>query len=197
MSTARDELYDMAESENGSDPDHAASKNLTKDDVSSAINDYFTQQQEASKQAEQSERQRKIEEQQQKEQQELSEVSAIVKKSLQEEMSKDKQFAELVQTSDLPGGLIDYIAEVGEPEEAPLIVREIANNEEYKQKLKRAKTEVGVKRLLSQVRKSVLLGGKPHVPDIIKKDIPNYNYNNSPSDYDKNYIVDLAMRHGI
>ena len=195
MSSARDELYDLAESEKDSSAETA--KPSIKEDVSSAIEDYFTQQQEAAKQAEQNERQQKIEEQKAREQQELSEVSAVVKKSLQEEMSKDKQFAELVQNSDLPGGLIDYIAEVGDPEEAPLIVREIANNEEYKQKLKRSKTEVGVKRLLSQVRKTILIGGSPQVPEIIKKNIPNYNYNNSPSDYDKDYMSDLAMRHGI
>lgn len=93
--------------------------------------------------------------------------------------------------------MIDYIAEVGEADEAPLIVREIASNEEYKEKLKRAKTELGVRRLLIQVRKSILMGGKPHIPEIIKKNIPNYNYNNSPDDYDKEYISDLAMRHGI
>ena len=195
MSSARDELYDLAESEESGKEESA--KPSIKEDVSSAIEDYFSQQQEQAKQSEQQERQRKIDEQRAREQQELSEVSAVVKKSLQEEMEKDKQFAEIVQTSDLPGGLIDYIAEVGEPEEAPLIIRELANNEEYKQKLKKAKTEVGVKRLLSHVRKAVLIGGKPYVPDILKKDIPNYNYNNSPSDYDKNYISDLAMRHGI
>lgn len=195
MSSARDELYDLAETEKTSGGQPA--ENTTKEAVTSAIDDYFSKKEEAAQEAEQGERRRKIEEQKAREQQELSEVAAVVKQSLQEEMSKDKQFAELVQNSDLPGGLIDYIAEVGEPEEAALIIREIANNEEYKQKLKKTNTEVGVKRLLSKVRKAVLLGGKPYVPEIIKKDIPNYNYNNSPSDYDKNYISDLAMRHGI
>lgn len=196
MSTSpRDELYDLAETEKASSGE--APQDTTKEAVTSAINDYFSKQQEAAEEAEQNERQRRIDEQRAREQQELAEVSAIVKKSLQEEMGKDKQFAELVQNSDLPGGLIDYIAEVGEPEEAPLIIREIANNDSYKQKLKNTRTEVGVKRLLSQVRKAVLLGGVPEVPAILKKDIPNYNYNNSPSDYDKNYISDLAMRHGI
>ena len=195
MSSARDELYDLAESENGSEP--SSSNNLTKDDVSSVVSDCLSQQQEQVKQAEQQERQRKIEEQRAREQQELSEVSAVVKKSLQDEMEKDKQFAEIVQTSDLPGGLIDYIAEVGEPEEAPLIIRELASSEEYKQKLKRAKTEVGVKRLLSQVRKAVLMGGQPQIPESLKKDIPNYNYNDSPSNHDKDYISSINVNYGI
>ena len=196
MSTSpRDELYDLAETEKTSGEQIA--EHTTKEAVTSAIDDYFSKKDQAAEEAEQGERRRKIEEQKAREQQELSEVSAVVKQSLQEEMGKDKQFAELVQNSDLPGGLIDYIAEVGEPEEAALIIREIANNEEYKQKLKKTNTEVGVKRLLSKVRKSILLGGVPQVPAILKKDIPNYNYNNSPSDYDKNYISDLALRHGI
>jgi len=57
---------------------------------------------------------------------------------------------------------------------------------------------MGVKKLLKKVRASVLVGGGPRgMPEMIKKDIPQYNYNNSPSDYDKNYYSDLSMRHGI
>ena len=61
----------------------------------------------------------------------------------------------------MPSGLIDYIAEIGEPEEAPLIVKELANNEEYKQKLKNAQTEMGVKKVLKKVRAAVLTGSGP------------------------------------
>lgn len=195
MSNARDALYDLADQETESAQETA--QNLTKDDVSSAINDYFAQQKEAEERSRQQERQKQIAEQQEIESQERGEITAVVKQSLQDAVSKDKSFAELVKNSDLPGGLVDYIAEVGEPDEAPLIVREIASNEEYKEKLKRARTEVGVRRLLSQVRKSILMGGRPHIPEIMKKNIQNYNYNNSPDDYDKEYISDLAIRHGI
>lgn len=195
MSNARDALYDLADQETESAQETA--QNLTKDDVSSAINDYFAQQKEAEERSRQQERQKQIAEQQEIESQERGEITAVVKQSLQDAVSKDKSFAELIKNSDLPGGLVDYIAEVGEPDEAPLIVREIASNEEYKEKLKRARTEVGVRRLLSQVRKSILMGGRPHIPEIMKKNIQNYNYNNSPDDYDKEYISDLAMRHGI
>lgn len=195
MSNTRDALYDLADQE--TETPQETPQNLTKDDVSSAINDYFAQQQEAGERAREQERQRKIVEQQEIESHERSEITAVVKQSLQDAVSKDKSFAELVKSSDLPAGLVDYVAEVGEPDEAPLIVREIASNEEYKEKLKRARTEVGVRKLLSQVRKSILMGGKPHIPEIMKKNIQNYNYNNSPDDYDKEYISDLAIRHGI
>lgn len=195
MSNARDALYNLADQEN--ETPQETSQGLTKDDVSSAINDYFVQQQEAMQRAEEQERSRKIAEQREVESQERSEITAVVKKSLQDAVSKDKSFAELVKNSDLPGGLVDYIAEVGEADEAPLMIREIASNEDYKQKLKRARTELGVRKLLSQVRKSILMGGKPHIPEIMKRNITNYNYNNSPDDYDKEYISDVAIRHGI
>ena len=196
MSNARQELYDLEDTANKEE--NPSEENLSKKDISEAISGYFEQEKKTKEEADLSERQRKIEEQEQREQQELNQISQVVKKSLQDQIAKDKDFAALVEKSDLPSGLIDYIAEIGEPEEAPLIVKELANNEEYKQKLKNTQTEMGVKKLLKKVRAAVIVGGGPNgVPEVIKKNIPQYNYNNSPSDYDKNYFSDLAMRHGI
>ena len=195
MSNGRQELYDLAENV---DTEKVEQESLSKKDISEAIDGYFENQKKSQEKSDLAEKQRKIEEQQQREQQELSEISQVVKKSLQEQISKDKDFAALVEKSDLPSGLIDYIAEIGEPEEAHLIIKELANNEEYKQKLKNTQTEMGVKKLLKKVRASVLVGGgSQRVPEMVKQDIPQYNYNNSSSDYDKNYFSDLAMRHGI
>lgn len=195
MSSARNDLYDLAETENAAEKPQEQS--LTKEDVSDAISDHFYQKEQEREEQKREQRQQKIEEQRYREQQELQEQAAVVKESLQTEMSKDKQFAEIIQKSELPGNLIEYIAEIGDADEAPLIVRELANNTEYQQQLKNSKTEVGVKRLLGKVRKSILIGGQTHVPDMVKRDIPSYNVNNSPSDYDKDYISDLALRHGI
>lgn len=195
MSAARQELYDLAEN---IEPEKAEQENLSKKDISEAIDGYFEKQKQSQEEAELADRQRKIEEQQQREQQELQQISQIVKKSLQDQIAKDKDFATLVEKSDLPSGLIDYIAEIGEPEEAPLIVKELANNEEYKQKLKNAQTEMGVKKVLKKVRAAVLTGGGPQgVPEILKKSVPQYNYNNSPTDYDKNFYRNLGMSQGI
>jgi len=195
MSTAREELYDLADQSSADTP---KSQGLTKDDVLSAIKEYDMEQQEEKKQADLEKRQQAIEQKERQEKEALQEVAAIVKTSLQEEMSKDRDFAKLVQSSDLPGGLVEYIAEVGEPEEAPLIIREIANNDEYKASLKRAKTEFGLKKLIGKVRKDVLTGGSQgNIPPMLKKNIPQYNPNTSPSDYDKDYYSDLAMRQGI
>ena len=196
MSNARQELYELEDT--SQQEAKSSEENLSKKDISEAISGYFEQEKKTKEEADLSERQRKIEEQEQREQQELNQISQVVKKSLQDQIAKDKDFAALVEKSDLPSGLIDYIAEIGEPEEAPLIVKELANNEEYKQKLKNTQTEMGVKKLLKKVRAAVIVGGGPNgVPEVIKKNIPQYNYNNSPSDYDKNYFSDLAMRHGI
>lgn len=193
--TARQELYDLAEEPTR---EETPKESLTKEDVVSAIHEYSTQAQKAQEEAEQSKRREQLSRQQAQENQELQEISEAVKTSLKEEMSKDKDFAKLVQSSDLPGALVDYIAEIGEPEEAPLIVRELAHNDEYQESLKRSKTVLGMKRLIGKIRRDVLTGGSQgKVPPMLQKDIPYYNPNTSPSNYDQDYYSDLAMRHGI
>ena len=194
--TAKQELYDLAEQSR--EDQETPREPLSKDDVVSAIHEYDISKQKSQETAEQEQRQRDIEQKRNEEQQELLEISETVKASLKEEMAKDKDFAKLVQNSDLPGNLVEYIAEVGEAEEAPLIVRELANNEEYQQTLKRSKTPVGIKRLISKVRKDILTGGtQGKIPPMLKKNIPNYNPNTTTLDYDQDFYSDLAMRHGI
>jgi len=194
--TAKQELYDLADQSR--EDQETPREPLSKDDVVSAIHEYDISKQKSQETAEQEQRQRDIEQKRNEEQQELLEISETVKASLKEEMAKDKDFAKLVQNSDLPGNLVEYIAEVGEAEEAPLIVRELANNEEYQQTLKRSKTPVGIKRLISKVRKDILTGGtQGKIPPMLKKNIPNYNPNTTTLDYDQDFYSDLAMRHGI
>lgn len=195
MTTARQELYDLAEEPSQESP---PKESLTKDDVVSAIHEYSTSQQKAQEEAEQNKRRETLDRQKAQEQQELQEISQQVKASLKEEMSKDKDFAKLVQTSDLPGNLVDYIAEVGDAEEAPLIIRELASNDDYQESLKRSKTQVGIKRLIGKIRRDVLTGGSQgKIPPMLQKNIPTYNPNTSPSNADQDYYSDLAMRHGI
>ena len=194
--TAKQELYDLADQSR--EDQETPREPLSKDDVVSAIHEYDISKQKSQETAEQEQRQRDIEQKRNEEKQELLEISETVKASLKEEMAKDKDFAKLVQNSDLPGNLVEYIAEVGEAEEAPLIVRELANNEEYQQTLKRSKTPVGIKRLISKVRKDILTGGtQGKIPPMLKKNIPNYNPNTTTLDYDQDFYSDLAMRHGI
>jgi hypothetical protein len=194
--TAKQELYDLAEQ--AREDQESPRQPLSKDDVVSAIHEYDISKQKSQETAQQAQRQRDIEQRRNEEKQELLEISETVKASLKEEMAKDKDFAKLVQNTDLPGNLVEYIAEIGEAEEAPLIIRELANNEEYQQTLKRSKTAVGIKRLISKVRKDVLTGGSQgDIPPMLKKNIPNYNPNTTTLDYDQDFYSDLAMRHGI
>lgn len=195
--TARDELYDLAQ-ETNQNTNEPQDKNLSKDDVIEAIHEYSTTQQQAYEKQEQEERRRAQEAKRAQEQQALQEASQAVKEALREEMSKDKDFSKVVQETDLPGELVDYIAEVGDPSEAAGIVRELANNDEYKQTLKRSKTQIGVKRLIGKIRKDVITGGyQGKIPPMLNKNIPNYNINTTPSDLDQDYYKDLGMRHGI
>lgn len=195
--TAREELYELA-NEQDTNVQEQEKQSLTKDDVVSAIQEYDTYKQKEREDAEMEQRRAKMSQKREAESQELQEVAEAVKSSLQSEMEKDKDFSKTVRESDLPGNLIEYIAEVGEPEEAHLIVRELAGNDEYQDSLKRCKTSVGVKRLIGKIRKDVLTAGtQGKIPPMLKKSIPNYNANNSPSSYDKDYYSDLAMRHGI
>lgn len=199
MSTAQAELYDLANQQQGENtPNNTMSDEaFTKKDLDKGLDKYFTNQQRSLEEAEKNERIRKTEEQNLYEKQELQEVTNSVRSSLQKEMQGDKEFAKLVQTTDLPGSIISFIAETADPEDAPLIIRELANNDEYKQTLKNTKTKVGVKKLLNKVNKAVLMGGVQKMPPMAMQNIPQYNYNNSPTDYDKNFYSDLAMRHGI
>lgn len=194
--TAKEELYNL--SEESREEQNSPGESLSKEDVVSAIHEYDVSKQKEQQEAQQEQREREIQQKRHEEEQELLEVSNTVKAALQEEMGKDKDFAKLVRDSDLPGALVEYIAEIGEAEEAPLIVRELSNNEEYQQNLKRSKTPVGIKRLLSKVRKDILTGGSQgNIPPMLKKNIPNYNPNTTALDYDQDFYSDLAMRHGI
>lgn len=173
-------------------------KTSVKDEVYNALQEFTKEQKKSVEEAEKNEKMRVFEQQRLQEQQDRDEVAQLVKSSLQEEMQKDRDFKKTIQNSDLPGALVDYIAEVGEADEAPLIVRELAGNDEYQQTLKRAKSSIGVKRLISKIRKQILTGGNNgQVPPMLKKNIPSYNPNSNPSDYDQSYYSELAVKHGI
>ena len=196
MSTARDELYELTEENKAQE---IPQQNSVKDEVREALEDYTTSQKQAQEEAEANERQRKIQARQQAEKEELQASSQAVIEALKEEMGKDKDFEKLVKSNDLPASLVENIAEVADADEAGLIVRELANNEEFQDSMKRAKTLVGQKRVIGKIRKEILTGGskKTNIPKMLEKNIPQYNPNNSYSTYDEDYYSDVAMRHGI
>ena len=137
---------------------------------------------------------------QQREQQSLQEAAAPVIESLKKEMSQDKSFANLVEdNNEFPESLIQFCAEVGEPEEAPGIIRELARNEDYRKQLNRADTEVKMRRLISKIRKDILTGGaNGKIPPMLQKSIPQFNPNNyNNTSADNSYYKEVARRHGI
>jgi hypothetical protein len=198
MTTARDELYELAPEEHTPKPQHKEHKSSIKEEVFSALNDFSAEQQKTYEEAQQNERKRAIEQQQLIEEQEKKEASQAIKTSLQEEMSQDKEFAKLVRTSDLPGNLVELIGEVADAQEAPLIIRELAHNEEYQDTLKRSKSNMGKKKLLNKIRRDVITGGiQGNIPSILKKNIPNYNPNTQATIQDDAYYANLAVNSGI
>jgi len=198
MSTAREELYELAE-EDYAQSSQQTEKPSVKQEVQEAIHDYAQQQQQAQEESAANERQRKNQEQQQAEDEELQASSQAVIATLKEEMEKDEDFKKIIKKNDLPSTLVEQIAEVADPEEASLIVRELANNEEFQDSLKRSKTSIGQKRIISKIRKAVLTGGGPQrpIPKMLEKSIPQYNPNNAHSSYNDDDYSDIAMRHGL
>ena len=196
MSTAREELYQLAEENETQQPQQIPS---VKTEVREAIEDYAQQQQQAQAEKEENERQRKLQTKQQAEQEELQESSQAVVQALKEEMGKDKEFEKLIKRQDLPSSIVESIAEVSDADEASLIVRELASNEEFQDSLKRAKTAMGQKKVIGKIRREILTGGsnKQKIPKMLEKSIPQYNPNNSHSSYDDDYYDDVAIRHGI
>lgn len=197
MATPRDQLYDMAE-EAQNESSTPQQNDTTEAVIQKGLEQFFSKQKEEQAQAEQQERQRAFNEKQLMEQQELEQSSEAVKKALQEETAKDSDFSKLVESSELPASLINYIAEVGAPDEAAGIVREFANNDEYKKQFQNARSNIGRKRVLSKVRKDVLTGGyQGNIPDMLKKSVPQYNQNASPQNFDDDYYDSLALSCGI
>jgi hypothetical protein len=199
MSTARDELQELADESSYAQENQSPPQASVKEDVREAIEDYALEQHKAQQEAEANERQRQMQAKQQAEQEELQASSQAVVAALKEEMEKDQDFTKLVKSNDLPASLVENIAEVADADEAGLIVRELAGNEEFQDSLKRAKTTIGQKRIIGKIRKEILTGGanKQKIPTMLKKSIPQYNPNNSSSSFDEDYYDDVALRHGI
>lgn len=168
--------------------------------VQNAMHQAFHEKEQQQKEAAYQKRLSQQEAQKQREQQALQEATQPVIDSLKKEMQNDKSFAHLVEDNqDFPESLINYCAEVGEPEEAPGIIRELANNDDYRRQLNKADTEVKKRRLINKIRKDILTGGSQgKIPPMLQKNIPQFNPNNSSNaSLDNSFYKDIAKRHGI
>lgn len=169
---------------------------VVQEAMQQALNEKEKQQKEAAYQKRVAQQQMQLK----REEDSLKEAAVPVMDALKKEMSQDKNFRNLIEDNhDFPESLIQFCAEAGEPEEAPGIIRELANNEDYRRQLNKADTEVKMRRLISKIRKDVLTGGtRGKIPPMLSKNIPQFNPNNSNNiSADNSYYREIARRHGI
>lgn len=111
---------------------------------------------------------------------------------------ENPEFNKAVQESELPLEIVDYIVDVAVPGQAPLIVQEIANNEEVREKLSRARTDVGVKKILKSVAHDVVTGGSRGNPHpMMEVNNNNFSINSMPTAGSSEHIKDCAFDCGI
>jgi len=168
------------------------------DAVKQAMQESFERQEAQKKEADYQKRLSKIEAQKQRETKALQEATAPVIKAIQEEIAKDKSFEQLIEENqDFPESLIQYCAEVGEPEEAPSILRELASNDAYRKQLEKADTEIKKRRLTSKIQRDILTGGtQGKVPDMLTSSIAQLNPNTAQNTNTRDFKA-IAIRHGL
>ena len=168
--------------------------------VQEAMDSAFERQEKQKQDADYQKRLSQIQAQKQRENQAVQEAMAPVIKSIQKEMEQDKSFAKLIEDNqDFPESLINYCAETAEPEEAPAIIRELANNDDYRKQLTKADTELKKRRLINKVHRDILTGGhQGKVPPMLQKSIPQLNPNTSNTvTASQSFYKDVARRHGL
>jgi len=205
MSTIREELSEIMSHEGNTETNETnkvgkaqgGSPEIT-DAVKQAMQEAFERQETEKKEADYQKRLSKVEAQKQRETKALQEATTPVIKAIQEEMSKDKDFAQLIEENqDFPESLIQYCAEVGEPEEAPAILRELASNDAYRKQLEKADTEIKKRRLISKIQRDILTGGtQGKVPDMLTSSIAQLNPNTAQNTNTRDF-KDIAIRHGL
>ena len=205
MSTIREELSEIMSHEGNQEraqekttgKDQGGSPEIT-DAVKQAMQEAFERQETEKKEADYQKRLSKVEAQKQRETKALQEATAPVIKAIQQEIAKDKNFEQLIEDNqDFPESLIQYCAEVGEPEEAPGILRELASNDGYRKQLEKADTEIKMRRLISKIQRDIITGGSQgKVPDMLTSSIPQLNPNTAQNIDTRNFR-DIAIRHGL
>ena len=168
------------------------------DAVKQAMQEAFERQETEKKEADYQKRLSKVEAQKQRETKALQEATTPVIKAIQEEIAKDKNFEQLIEDNqDFPESLIQYCAEIGEPEEAPGILRELASNDSYRKQLEKADTEIKKRRLISKIQRDIITGGSQgKVPEMLTSSIAQLNPNTAQNSETRDFR-DIAIRHGL
>jgi len=205
MSTIREELSEIMSHEGTTETNETDKAGKAQggrpeitDAVKQAMQEAFERQETEKKEADYQKRLSKVEAQKQRETKALQEATAPVIKAIQEEIQKDKNFEQLIEDNqDFPESLIQYCAEVGEPEEAPGILRELASNDAYRKQLEKADTEIKMRRLISKIQRDIITGGSQgKVPAMLTSSIAQMNPNTAQNSETRNFR-DVAIRHGL
>ena len=194
MSTAMDELNQLGA---GEESQNSESRPSMKNEMMSALQEMKAQERKAVEEQEQAQNLEKIQRKQALEREEMNEVYKEVQEAYKEEVTKDPSFQKVLSEKELSGDILEYVMEVGDANDALLVIRELAGNDEYQEKWKKTQTPFGRRRLISKIHKNVLSGSTPNsAHPMIQANVTNLNPNNSYSNTTNDYL-DLSQSLGI
>ena len=194
MSTAMDELNQLGA---GEESQNSESRPSMKNEMMSALQEMKAQERKAVEEQEQAQNLEKIQRKQSLEREEMNEVYKEVQEAYKEEVTKDPSFQKVLSEKELSGDILEYVMEVGDANDALLVIRELAGNDEYQEKWQKTQTPFGKRRLISKIHKNVLSGSTQNsAHPMIQANVTNLNPNNSYSNTTNDYL-DLSQSLGI
>ena len=170
-----------------------------KTQVKSAIQEMDQQKAEDKRQLELNYQMQAQQQQDSLEKQEKDEVIAQATEALKTEYQSNPDFKTAIDGKDLQTNIINLVADVAEPEEAIQIIRELANNDEYLEKIKRSRTVAGMHKILKKINKDVLRSSNSHgqISPIVKKNITNYDPNQGDTTNDSDFYDKIFRNIGL
>jgi len=181
----------------GEESQNSESRPSMKNEMMSALQEMKAQERKAVEEQEQAQNLEKIQRKQALEREEMNEVYKEVQEAYKEEVTKDPSFQKVLSEKELSGDILEYVMEVGDANDALLVIRELAGNDEYQEKWKKTQTPFGRRRLISKIHKNVLSGSTQNsAHPMIQANVTNLNPNNSYSNTTNDYL-DLSQSLGI
>lgn len=161
-----------------------------KDEILSALQEMRNQERKELEEQQQTENLKKIHQQKAIEDEEVRRVNQELQETCQEVVQKDPDFKKVLADDNLPGNILESLHKIGKIEYAPLVVRELAANEEYQEKLKRIDTKLGRDRFISKMALEIAEGsrqGPSTVHPMMQANIPHINPNSNYSQTEDMY----------
>ena len=194
MSTAMEELNKLNTEE---ESQNSESRPSMKEEMMSALQEMKDQERKSAEEEQQAQNLEKIQRKQALEREEMNEVYQEVQAAYKEEVTKDPSFQKVLSEKELSGDILEYVMEVGDPNDALLVIRELAGSDEYQEKWQKTQTPFGRRRLISKIHKNVLSGSTQNAAHpMIQANVTHLNPNNSYSTTSDDY-ADLSQSLGI